>query len=266
MPSPSPSLSSLSRLDVHLLNGHVITLDDVSRSDSANDIRDKLAKTIQLPDELAVYFGLFLVVDEESPPAPFASPLGACSSSSSSSASSSLFSTGVDGDSFRVSLVRQLQDFESPVLSLQTLRSSFVDQRRNGGGGGGGGGGVDEAAIKIAVRRCYWETEVEETLLANKVALNLLYVEVKSDVERGWILPTRDQMAQMESLKRANAKREYLRVAKDCKFYGYVHFKPCLMDYPAPGTRAFIAAGNQELNFRIPTPDGTVKEGALKVR
>ena len=49
------------RLDVHLLNGHVITLDDVSKSDSANDVRDKLAKTIQLPDDLAVYFGLFLV-------------------------------------------------------------------------------------------------------------------------------------------------------------------------------------------------------------
>ena len=101
--------------------------------------------------------------------------------------------------------------------------------------------------------------------MSDKVALNLLYVEVVSDIERGWILASERQLAQIESLRRTNSKKELLSVARDCKFYGYVHFKPCSMDYPAPGTRAFIAAGNQELNFRLPMPDGTVKEGSLKV-
>ena len=67
--SSSSPTSSSTRLDIYLLNGHVITLDDVAKSDSAHDVRDKLAKTIQLPEELAVYFGLVLVyVKENSPP------------------------------------------------------------------------------------------------------------------------------------------------------------------------------------------------------
>ena len=257
------------RLDVHLLNGHVITLDDVAKSDSAHDVRDKLAKTIQLPEELAVYFGLFLVVDEDSPPSPYGCGGGgvtADAAASSFASSSGLINgcggDGGEGDAFNVSFIRQLQDFESPILSLITLRSSFaVDHRRSGGVGDL----AAEASVKIVLRRCYWESEIEESLFSHKVALNLLYVEVVSDIERGWILATNDQLAEIESLRRTNSKRELLRLARDCKFYGYVHFKPCTMDYPAPGTRAFIAAGNQELNFRIPMPDGTVKEGALKV-
>ena len=256
---PSTSLSSSSaRLDIHLLNGHVITLDDVANSDSANQVRDKLAQAIQLPEDLAVYFGLFLVVDEDSPPSSF----GFSDSGGASISIDERFGGGDERALFNVSLIRQLQDFESPLLSLRSLRSSFADHRRNGVGGVGG---EDEMAVKIVVRRCFWETEVEEALLADKVALNLLYVEVVSDIDRGWILATNDQLAKIESLRRTNSKRNLLRLARECKFYGYVHFKPCSMDYPAPGTRAFIAAGNQELNFRITMADGTVKEGALKV-
>jgi sorting nexin-17 len=115
------------------------------------------------------------------------------------------------------------------------------------------------------VRRCYWETEVEDVLLENKVALNLLYVEVLSDIESGCIVPTKDQLSEIQSLQHKNSKKDLLRFARNLKFYGYVQFKPCFMDYPQPGTRAFIAAGNQELNFRLPMPDGTVKESSLKV-
>ena len=265
------------RLDVHLLNGHVITLDDVAKSDSAHDVRDKLAKTIQLPEELAVYFGLFLVLDEYSPPSPYGGDGGGVAANAASFFASS--SSGCDGDGdggdgdggdgdggdgygFNVSFIRQLQDFESPILSLITLRSSFsVDHRRSGGVGDP----AVEASVKIVVRRCNWESEIEESLFTHEVVLNLLYVEVVSNIKRGWILTTNNQLVKIESLRRKNSKRELLRLARDCKFYGYVHFKPCTMDYPAPGTRAFIAAGNQELNFRIPMPDGTVKEGALKV-
>ena len=236
----------------------MITLDDVANSDSANQVRDKLAQAIQLPEDLAVYFGLFLVVDEDSPPSSF----GFSDSGGASISIDERFGGGDERALFNVSLIRQLQDFESPLLSLRSLRSSFADHRRNGVGGVGG---EDEMAVKIVVRRCFWETEVEEALLADKVALNLLYVEVVSDIDRGWILATNDQLAKIESLRRTNSKRNLLRLARECKFYGYVHFKPCSMDYPAPGTRAFIAAGNQELNFRITMADGTVKEGALKV-
>ena len=233
----------------------------MAKSDSANQVRDKLAQAIQLPEDLAVYFGLYLVVDEDAPPASFGYEIGGASTTIEDRIGGDIGDS--EGSLFNVSIIRQLQDFESPLLSLQSLRTSFADHRRNGGGGVGAG---DEAAVKIVVRRCYWETEVEEALLADKVALNLLYVEVLCDVDRGWILATNDQLAEIESLRRTNSKRNLLRLARECKFYGYVHFKPCSMDYPALGTRAFIAAGNQELNFRIPTADGTVKEGALKVR
>jgi hypothetical protein len=93
--------SLTSRLDIHLLNGHAITLDDVAKSDSATDVRDKLAKSIQLPEDLANYFGLFLVATEE---AAFLSDGPSC------------------GGLPNLSVIRQLQDFESPLLSLQALQ------------------------------------------------------------------------------------------------------------------------------------------------
>ena len=44
---------------------------------------------------------------------------------------------------------------------------------------------------------------------------------------------------------------QYLRLAATLKYYGFVQFRPCISDYPQPGCRAIIAAGNRELNFRV---------------
>lgn len=34
------------------------------------------------------------------------------------------------------------------------------------------------------------------------------------------------------------------------KFYGYLHFKPAVVDYPEPETKTAIALGNKVLSFR----------------
>ncbi len=44
---------------------------------------------------------------------------------------------------------------------------------------------------------------------------------------------------------------QYLRLAATLKYYGFVQFRPCISDYPQPGCRAIVAAGNRELNFRV---------------
>ena len=48
-------------------------------------------------------------------------------------------------------------------------------------------------------------------------------------------------------------KLQYLRLVRTLKFYGHMHFRPCITDYPDPNTLVLLAVGNKELNFRIQT-------------
>ena len=48
-------------------------------------------------------------------------------------------------------------------------------------------------------------------------------------------------------------------------YYGFVHFLPCICDYPMSNTPAQIFIGNRELVMKIRTVKGEVKEGTFKV-
>ncbi|KAL3889927.1 hypothetical protein ACJMK2_002244 [Sinanodonta woodiana] len=143
------------------------------------------------------------------------------------------------------SIVRKFQDFESPYISLKSANK--------------------EATHRIVLRKSYWDPAYDDDLLENKVAMNLLYVQVTNDVERQWILATKDQLKHLATLQERNSKREYLRMARTLKYYGYIHFRSSLTDYPKPNSKVLIAAGNHELNFRVEVSPGTFKEGVFKI-
>ncbi|KAK7091969.1 sorting nexin-17-like isoform X2 [Littorina saxatilis] len=197
-------------LDIYLMNGHKITV-SVTSTDQTDDVLEAVASQIEIPNDLVYYFGIYLVRKEE--------------------------------DS--MAIVRKMQDFESPFISLRTANK-------------------DKGINRIVLRKSYWDSSLDDELLDNKVTLNLLFVQTVNDLERGWILATPDQLKHMKKLVSRGSKKEYLRFSRTLKYYGYIQFKPCLTDYPSPNTRVVAASGGRELNFRVQVGD-QVKEGIFKI-
>ncbi|CAG5128901.1 unnamed protein product [Candidula unifasciata] len=197
-------------LDTFLMNGHKITISLMS-TDQTDDVLEAVAQQIEIPDDFVHYFGLFLVKKED------------------------------DGDS---SIVRKLQEFESPYLSLKAANKHGVH--------------------RIVLRKGYWDPSFDNDLLDNKITMNLLYVQANNDIERQWILATKEQLSHLVNLRKKGSKREFLKMASTLKYYGYMHFKPCFTDYPEPNTRVIVAAGQKELNFRVQV-QGQIKEGSFKI-
>ncbi|XP_053382758.1 sorting nexin-17-like isoform X1 [Mercenaria mercenaria] len=198
-------------LDVYLMNGHKISVNIIS-TDQTEDVLETVASQIDLPDDFVYYFGLYLVRKE---------------------------------DDSETSIVRKLQDFESPSISLKSANLKGVH--------------------RIVLRKCFWDSSFDDELLANKVAMNLLYVQAVSDIDRQWVLATKDQKEHLKSLQQKGSKREFLRLARTLKHYGYIQFHPCTADYPQANSRVVIAAGNKELNFRILVKPDAFKEAVFKI-
>nr|KAF6329336.1 sorting nexin 17 [Pipistrellus kuhlii] len=85
------------------------------------------------------------------------------------------------------SFVRKLQEFELPYVSVTSLRSQ---------------------EYKIVLRKSYWDSAYDDDVMENRVGLNLLYAQTVSDIERGWILVTKEQHRQLKSLQEKVSKKE----------------------------------------------------------
>ncbi|KAJ8926848.1 hypothetical protein NQ314_020699 [Rhamnusium bicolor] len=86
-----------------------------------------------------------------------------------------------------------------------------------------------------------------------------------TEIEKGWVIASREVKSQLTNLQVSLAKREYIELAQKLKYYGFVQFMPCYCDYPKPQTKVLIAVGDQELSLRIIGPGHMVKEGNFKV-
>jgi len=128
-------------------------------------------------------------------------------------------------------IVRKLQEFEAPYVSLKSALNAGVH--------------------RIVLRKSFWEPSYEDDLLDNRVTMNLLYVQAVSDIERNWVITSKEHRKQLDQLQQKGSKKEYLKLAQTLKYYGYIQFKPCHIDYPRPNTRALVATGNKELNVRL---------------
>ncbi|XP_019880350.2 sorting nexin-17 [Aethina tumida] len=140
-------------------------------------------------------------------------------------------------------ILRKLLDFESPYMSHRTIREPN----------------------KIVIRKSYWDISYDLDLMNDPIALNLLYFQTVSDIERNWILCTKEVKSQLTNLQVKLAKREYLELARTLKYYGFIQFAPCYCDYPQPLTKVLIAIGDQMLSMRIIGPGQVVKEGCFEV-
>ncbi|XP_061418251.1 sorting nexin-17-like isoform X2 [Lethenteron reissneri] len=142
------------------------------------------------------------------------------------------------------SFIRRLQEFELPYISVTSLQS------------------LD---YKIVLRKSYWDTAYDDDIMESIVGLNLLYIQAVSDVERGWIVASKEQLQQLKSLQDKGSKKEYIQFSQTLKYYGYLQFDPCVTDFPEKGCKVIVAVGNKELNFRVLLSSDQAKEGSFKV-
>ncbi|XP_064652239.1 sorting nexin-17-like isoform X2 [Lineus longissimus] len=197
-------------LEIFLMNGHKITV-NIQSTDQTDLVLEKVASQIEVPEEFVYYFGLFLIRKE------------------------------TDGDN---SIVRRLQDFESPYISLNAA--------------------MKDGLHRIVLRKSTWDLQYDDHLLEDRISMNLLYVQAVNDVERGWVQPSKDQLKRLNALQEKGSKKEYLHFCRTLKYYGYIQFKTCTTDYPHPDCRVVVSAGNRELNFRVEV-GSQFKEGSFKV-
>ncbi|XP_048371637.1 sorting nexin-17 isoform X1 [Sphaerodactylus townsendi] len=142
------------------------------------------------------------------------------------------------------SFIRKLQEFELPYVSVTSLRNP---------------------EYKILLRKSYWDSAYDDDVMEQRVGLNLLYAQTVADIERGWILASKEQHRQLKSLQEKVSKKEFIRLAQTLKYYGYLKFDPCITDFPEKGCHVIVGAGNSELNFQVKLPNDQIKEGSFKV-
>lgn len=191
-------------LDIFLMNGYQISV-SVLTTERSHQVLEKVCRQISLPDAYVYYFYLFLVRDE---------------------------------DNGNITIIRKLQDFESP----------FISQRSLGG------------AHKIVLRKNYWDPAYDIELATDRVALNLLYVQAVTEVDCGWLLCNEEARQNLVSLQAKGSKRQYMKNVRLLKYYGYIQFQPCVADFPFPGAPVLVSIGNYELNIRLQT--GSISSSA----
>ncbi|XP_043465711.1 sorting nexin-17 isoform X3 [Leptopilina heterotoma] len=98
----------------------------------------------------------------------------------------SLFITLQDEDA-SVNIIRKLQDFESPVITHKAL------QRND---------------MKVIFGKWFWDINYDLELMHDPVGLNLLYIQVVAEVERGWIIIPKQRRHQLFLLCQHTAKKE----------------------------------------------------------
>nr|XP_040235779.2 sorting nexin-17 [Anopheles coluzzii]XP_040235780.2 sorting nexin-17 [Anopheles coluzzii] len=125
-----------------------------------------------------------------------------------------------------LTIVKRLMEFEAPYISAKRWDD-----------------------CKLVLRTGYWDACYDLELMRDRIALNLLYLQAMSDVERGWIVTTRDQSEQLTNMQARGSKSEYLDVVRKLPLYGCLQFPRACVDYPEPNTVATVVLGNKELNL-----------------
>lgn len=126
-----------------------------------------------------------------------------------------------------VTLVRKLMDFESPFISLRTASD-----------------------CEIVIRKNYWDASFDIDLMRDRIALNLIYIQSISDVERNWIIANAETRQELSSLQVSGNKKAYMSIVRELPSYGCLHFANVNCDFPDANTIATIVIGNQELGIR----------------
>lgn len=73
-------------------------------------------------------------------------------------------------------ILRRLQDFESPLLTLKTMNKN-VNMINN-----------DNNGYKIIIHKSYWDINFDEDLYDDPISLNIIYLQAMHDIANGNII------------------------------------------------------------------------------
>ena len=197
--------------DVFLMNGHKISL-DICSTDKTNEVLESIVCTLGLKPELTYYFGLFLMKKEKK-----------C-----------------------YSIIRKLQEFECPYISLKRLRERLM--------------------YKIVLRKAYWDQSIDDEVLSDAVGFKLLSVQAESDLSVGWTECSEETAKRLENLKSKGSNREHFQLCQSLTSYGYLKFNPCLVIFPKMKTTAVVSAGDYQIQFQYTTDDKKEKDEIFFVK
>lgn len=236
------------KLSLFFSDSHSIWIKLVS-TDPTNVVISKIASAIGLPQHLIPYFGLFVLEitrQNES------KSNGFNGNNSSSIKSKNGFAGTEDGGEEEVDtsalkestaslitaspnqikLLRKLQNFEAPFLTLETMESSLANVNYvNNSSDDGTPTKTYSKRLSLALRKCYWDCNLDCELFKDDACLNLLYHQTMSDLQQGWIPMTKEVKHQLNHFVKMQNKRDFLNLAKTLKYYSYIHFENSYSDY-----------------------------------
>lgn len=214
---------------VYLLDG-TKTLIHCSLGEATSVILQRLCEKLLISTQFMKYFGLFIAGKS-------------------------------DVNSYKV--VRWLQDFECPLISLHTLNQQSPRK-----------------PLKIILRKCYWDIEIDKELMNDNKTLNLIYIQTCCEIESWknlqnisveasnskWSAPNSDFFNKIRELQDANFQKDLVKACQLQPNYGLLYFENCFSDYPRPKTEVRLAFGNRNLQilYKIPETNSFV-ETAFRV-
>lgn len=92
-----------------------------------------------------------------------------------------------------------MMDFEAPCLSLQNANETANESASPSAG---------PTIYHLQLRKFYWNIELDDRLVENEVALNLLYLQAQADFERQSNELNRDHQQYLETLALRQSKKE----------------------------------------------------------
>jgi len=197
--------------DIFLMNGHKVNI-DISSTDKTNDVLENALATVGLKPELTYYFGLFLMRNDTS----------------------------------GVLIIRKLQEFECPYISLKRLEKRLL--------------------YKIVLRKTYWDQAFDDDVSADDIGFKLLKLQAESDVKNGWCECTSACKVHLDKLKSKGSKQEYFKMCQTLPKYGYLKFNPSISNFPKPFSMVGIAAGNYEIVLIFENKENAITEKVFHVK
>eukprot|EP00039_Didymoeca_costata_P004994 m.77467 g.77467 ORF g.77467 m.77467 type:complete len:437 (-) comp12625_c0_seq2:99-1409(-) len=123
-------------------------------------------------------------------------------------------------------VMRVLQHFESPYIALQRERGENH---------------------RIEIRKAIWDTSIEEEIIEDKVALNLLYVEAVQNIKARTIVVPKADRETLSTLKSEGSKLEFVQFCQKMEGYGHWKFDSCKCNVPEEDTEVTFCVGPDAL-------------------
>jgi len=116
-----------------------------------------------------------------------------------------------------------------------------------------------QVAGRLMLRKWLFAKKQEERVDEEEMAIELLYIQAKQDIERGRLVvgPIADDLAALETEEN---KLEYVQLVRKLRAYAGASFRPCPCDYPEADTLTKVTLGLKNLSLQTCDENGVPSE------